>query len=61
MLAVLCGGAAIAFLVWAERAAARVAEREDAELRRQIAHLPAEQQARLWATKLRLDAERDLH
>jgi flagellar motor switch protein FliM len=53
--------AALALLVWVERSSAAAQQAEDAKLAQEIAHLPVEVQARLWAAKLRFDAERDLY
>jgi hypothetical protein len=48
-------------IVWLDHAAAKREERDNAELRKQIEHLPVEMQARIWATHIRLKAEKDLH
>jgi hypothetical protein len=53
--------AALVLLVWVERSSAAAQQTEDAKFAKEIAHLPVEAQARLWAAKLRHDAERDLH
>jgi hypothetical protein len=52
---------AIAVFAWLERRQDLREVEENRQFAESIKHLPVERQAELWATKLRHDAERDLH
>lgn len=51
----------IALFVWVCIASDRAEVKENEQFRKEISHLPVDTQIELWNSKMRHDAERDLH